>query len=75
MTLKLAHDDHPVRVSALSRGLVDGGARYLPTRKPFLWREASFAVGAAWSETFERHTDGYRIWWVGPANDRDSMRW
>jgi hypothetical protein len=73
--LKLVHDDHPVRISATARGIVDRGARYLPTRKPVLWKEMRFTVSERWIPAVERHTDGYRIWWVGPANDRDGIRW
>ena len=67
--------DHPVRLSAVERGIVDDGARYLPTRKAFVWKEAGFAVSPAWTPAVERMTMDYRIWWCGPANDRDHLRW
>lgn len=68
-------NDHPVRASALERGIIDGGARYLPTRKPFVWKEAGFSVSGPWIPAIERMTMDYRIWWFGPANDRDGKRW
>jgi hypothetical protein len=69
------HADHPARLSAIQRGIIDGGARYLPTRRKFLWSQAPFSISEQWSASFEGRTGAYRIWWCGPANDRDHIKW
>lgn len=71
--MKLA--EHPVSQSAAQRGVIDGGARYLPTRKTFVWSETRFTASPLCARLLERHTMDYRIFWHGPANDRDHLPW
>ena len=72
--MRLAQD-HPIITSAIERGIIDRGARYTPTRRPFLWSKAPVTISEQWGWTMHQHTEAYRVFWCGPANDRDHCRW